>query len=141
MGVLAIFAIIALCLIAFLHFYWAFGGEKGIDMAIPTENGKALLHPGKLMTVAVGMALIGCAILTDLLSFHDLDQTPYRGYIVVMGWILSVVFILRGIGEFRMFGMFKRIKSTVFATYDTWLYTPFAFFIGIMFAVLTYNNS
>lgn len=135
MSVLSVFAIIALTLIGVLHWYWAYGGTFGKDKAIPTENGKALLYPGKLMTVAVGMALIGCAILMDLLSFYDLDQTPYRGYIIAMGWILSVVFISRGIGEFKMFGMFKRIKSTVFATYDTWLYTPFAFFIGIMFAV------
>ncbi|WP_336077986.1 DUF3995 domain-containing protein [Paenibacillus sp. 203] len=44
--------------------------------------------------------------------------------------LLSCVFILRSIGDFKWVGFFKRKKGTVFAKWDTVLYSPLCFLLG-----------
>jgi len=139
MSVITILAILALSLIGLLHFYWGLGGVVGLDKPLPTEDGKPLINPGKIMTLTVGAALIGFASIAYLLHFYDLHSTSYRNYVLATGWVLSGIFTLRGIGEFNAVGLFKKIKSSEFAHYDTRFYTPFSLFIGMVFAVLAYR--
>lgn len=139
MTIITILAILALSLIGLLHFYWALGGKIGIDIAIPTENDKPLFNPGKVATVMVGIALVGFALVAYLLYFYDLSSSHYRDYFIISGWILSGIFTLRGIGEFNAVGLFKKIKSSEFAYYDTRFYTPFALSMGLVFAALAYR--
>ena len=139
MTVIIILAIIALSLIGLLHFYWALGGEVGMDIAIPTKDGNRLINPGKIATVIVGIALFGFAIIACILYFYDLSSSLYREYLIISGWILSGIFTLRGIGEFNAVGLFKKIKSSEFANYDTRFYTPFALLMGMIFALLAYK--
>lgn len=139
MSTITILAILALSLIGLLHFYWALGGEVGMDITIPTKDGKSLINPGKIATVVVGVALFGFAFIAYILYFYDLSLSPYREYFIISGWILSGIFILRGIGEFQVIGLFKKIKSSEFAYYDTRFYTPFALSMGLIFAVLAYR--
>jgi hypothetical protein len=139
MSVITIFTIIALCLIGLLHFYWALGGEVGMDIAVPTLDGKRLINPAKMATVVVGVALFGFAFIAYMLYFYDLSSSLYRDYFIISGWILSGIFTLRGIGEFNAVGLFKKIKSSEFAYYDTRFYTPFALSMGMVFAVLAYR--
>jgi hypothetical protein len=141
MSVISIFAIVALSFIGLVHFYWAMGGIIGIDIAIPTENGKPLINPGKIATVMVGLVLFGFAFVAYMLYFYDLFSSHYRDYFIISGWILSGIFTLRGIGEFNAVGLFKKIKSSEFAYYDTRFYTPFALSIGLIFATLAYRVS
>ncbi|MDD2830371.1 MAG: DUF3995 domain-containing protein [Sulfuricurvum sp.] len=138
MSVITIFTIIALCLIGLLHFYWAMGGKFAALQAIPTENGKPLINPGKIAAVIVGIALFRFAFVAYMLYFYDLSSSSYRDYFIISGWILSGIFILRGVGEFNAVGLFKKIKSSEFAYYDTRFYTPYALFMGLVFAVLAY---
>lgn len=139
MSVIMILAILVLSLIGLLHFYWALDGKIGIDIAIPTKNDKPLFSPGKVTTVAVGIALFGFAIIAYILYFYDLSSSHYRDYFIISGWILSGIFTLRGIGEFNAVGLFKKIKSSEFAYYDTRVYTPFALSMGLVFATLAYQ--
>ncbi|MHB0940405.1 DUF3995 domain-containing protein [Paenibacillus sp. ALE1] len=44
--------------------------------------------------------------------------------------LLSCLFILRSIGDFKWVGFFKRKKGTVFAKCDTVLYSPLCFLLG-----------
>lgn len=141
MIVITLLAVVALCLIGLLHFYWALGGTVGMDIAIPTENDKRLINPGKIATVTVGIALFGFALVAYLLCFYDLHSTSYRDYILKAGWILSGIFTLRGVGEFKAVGLFKKIKSSKFSYYDTRFYTPFALSMGLVFASLAYKAS
>lgn len=141
MTTITILAIIALSLIGLLHFYWGFSGTVGLDKALPSENGKPLINPGKIMTLTVGAALIGFAGIAYLLHFYDLHSTSYRDYVLGAGWILSGIFTLRGIGEFNAVGLFKKIKSSEFAHYDTRFYTPFSLSMGMVFAALAYRAS
>ncbi|MCK9372791.1 MAG: DUF3995 domain-containing protein [Sulfuricurvum sp.] len=139
MSVITILAILALSLIGLLHFYWALGGVNGLGKALPTENGKPLINPGKIATLGVGIALFGFAIIAYMLYFYDLSSSHYRDYFIISGWIVSGIFTLRGIGEFNAVGLFKKIKSSEFAYYDTRFYTPFALAMGLVFAILAYR--
>ena len=139
MIILTILAIVALSLIGLLHFYWALGGVTGMDIAVPTENGQRLINPGKVAAVIVGIALFGFAFVAYILYFYDLSSSPYQDYFIISGWILSGIFTLRGIGEFNAVGLFKKIKSSEFAYYDTRFYTPFSLFMGMVFAALAYR--
>lgn len=141
MMILTFLAIVALNLIGLLHFYWAFGGMIGMNIALPTENGVRLINPGKVVTMIVGVALFGFAFIAYMLYFYDLSSSAYRDYFIISGWILSGIFILRGIGEFDAVGLFKKIKSSEFAYYDTHFYTPFALAMGMIFAALAYRVS
>ena len=42
----------------------------------------------------------------------------------------GVVLIARGIGDFRLVGLFKRVRGTRFAFWDSRLYTPLALVLG-----------
>jgi hypothetical protein len=139
MTLITILAIVALSLIGLLHFYWALGGKFAAKQAIPTENGKPLINPGKIAAVMVGLVLFGFAIVAYMLCFYDLSSTSYANYVIIAGWVLSGIFTLRAIGEFNAVGLFKKIKSSEFAYYDTRFYTPFALAMGLVFAVLAYE--
>jgi hypothetical protein len=140
MSLITILAIVALSLIGLLHFYWALGGVIGMDIAVPTENGQRLINPGKFAAVIVGIALLGFAFVAYVLYFSDLSSSVYWDYFIISGWILSGIFTLRGIGEFNAIGLFKKIKSSKFAYYDTHFYTPFALAMGMVFAALAYRT-
>jgi len=116
-------------LLALVHFYWALGGEFGLDHALPTdEKGNRLLNPGKIMTFSVGFVLLGFAYVAYRLYGGDESaMTVYAGY------GLFILFFLRVIGDFNMVGLFKKVKNTAFAKYDTWVYVPLCLGISMMF--------
>ncbi len=47
MDFIAFVTITTLVIAGIFHFYWALGGKIGLDRAIPTKDGKALLNPKK----------------------------------------------------------------------------------------------
>ena len=101
------------------HIYWVLGGTVGLDKVIPTKNAKALLSPGKSLTAAVGFLVLCFALLAYLLNFQSSNTMPYFTEVMYAGWFLSLIFFLRFIGDFNAVGLFKKIKSTTFAHYDT----------------------
>jgi hypothetical protein len=44
-----------------------------------------------------------------------------------------MAFLLRAVGEFRLVGLFKRIRGTAFARWDTWLFSPLCLLIALAF--------
>jgi hypothetical protein len=121
--------------IALLHFFWALGGSAGTGTAIPEDNGRPVLTPRPLTTAVVGCALLTAAAIV-------LGRAGYWGaglprWIFYAGtWALAGVFLLRGIGEFRYVGLFKRVRQTRFAKWDTRLFTPLCLVLAILlFAV------
>jgi len=120
---------ILLLIIALLHFYWALGYKWGLDKAIPTGiKGQRTLKPPKILTALVGIFLLGFAYVAYMLG-----QGNHHNIMVYMGWTIGVIFILRAIGEFNVVGIFKKIKGTVFAKYDTYFYIPLCLFVGYAF--------
>lgn len=128
----AIFLLIA---IALVHFYWATGGTRGLGVAIPTKNGKALFQPGKLGTMLVGVVMLGFAWIAYVLAFTEQPPMLVR----LFGGAVSLVFIVRTIGDFHTVGLFKNVKDTPFARYDTIYYSPLTLFFSIVFGGLAYG--
>ena len=120
---------IILIVIALFHFYWALGHKRGLDKAIATGiKGQTTLNPPKVLTALVGIFLLGFSYIAYILA-----QGHHDNMIVYMGWTIGIIFILRAIGEFNIVGIFKKIKGTLFAKYDTYLYIPLCLFIGYSF--------
>ena len=121
-----------LILSALLHFYWAVGGKFGLDYALPTDaKGNRLLNPSTFMTYVVGFVLLGFAYVAYRLYVGD-ESTV----IVYAGYGISLLFFLRTVGDFNLVGLFKKVKNTEFAKYDTWVYIPLFLFISINFLFL-----
>lgn len=120
-----------LSFVALLHLYWAFGGDFWLDKALPTtDDGQRLLNPSKVLTLVVGIVLLGFTYLVYLLY-----STPSK-LSIYMGWSVALIFFLRAIGDFKTVGLFKRIKDTPFAYYDTRLYIPLSLFWALSFILL-----
>jgi len=121
-----------LILSALLHFYWAVGGKFGLDYALPTdEKGNRLLNPSTFMTYVVSFILLGFAYVAYRLYVGD-ESTV----IVYAGYGIALLFFLRTVGDFNIVGLFKKVKNTKFAKYDTWVYVPLCLFISINFLFL-----
>ena len=120
-----------LVLLALVHFYWAVGGKYGLNIALPTDDqGKRLLNPSTFMTYVVGFILLGFAYVAFVLHTNEVSLWETR-----VGWILAVLFFLRTIGDFNIVGLFKKVKSTEFAKYDTLVYVPLCFVISFLFII------
>ena len=119
-----------LLIISFIHFYWIFG-EIGITQALPSdEKGEKLLNPSKLMTLMMALVLFGFAWVS-----YRLDIEPHSLWIENVGWGLAILFFLRSIGDFKIVGIFKKIKQTEFAKYDNWVYIPLCLMISFLFVL------
>jgi len=139
MNFIAYITITTLVIAGIFHFYWAFGGKIGLDRAIPTKDGKALLNPGKFLTIIVGFIIISFACIAYILNLKDLNLISYSEQIIYAGWFLSIVFAIRSIGDFNMVGLFKKIKTTKFAEFDSKYFIPLTLFWSITFALLAYQ--
>ena len=82
------------------------------------------------MTFVVAFVLFRFAYIAYML------QVEHTVWITYAGWSLMVLFLLRAIGDFKIVGLFKKLKSTKFATYDTWLFTPLCLFISAYLLVI-----
>jgi Protein of unknown function (DUF3995) len=50
--------------------------------------------------------------------------------------VISLLFFLRAIGDFRYVGFFKKVKQTVFARLDSKYYSPLCLFIAVCGVVI-----
>lgn len=119
----AVLAAAVLLILGALHVYWAGGGRWGTDVAIPTREGLPRFAPGIASTLIVAALL--CAAALVLLGRVGLWGKWLPSWPFTAGtWTLVVVFAGRVVGDFKWFGLFKRIKGTRFAWWDTRLYVP-----------------
>ena len=139
MNFIAILTIMVLIIMGAFHFYWAFGGDIGLDKVLPTKDGRLLLNPSKTLTFVVGSMLFLFAYIAYTLQFHDFSMMKERHLYQYSGIFLSTIFLLRAVGEFNAVGFFKKIKDTEFAIYDTKYFSPLCLILGVIFAILTYR--
>ncbi len=123
--------IFILLTLAFVHFNWAVGGKFGFDIALPTdEKGVQMLHPKKIDSALVGVALMLFAVFYFL-------KAPFIAYdlpdwvLTSFGWIIPSIFTVRAIGDFKYLGFFKKVKTTSFGKADTRCFSPLCLFIGV----------
>lgn len=119
-------------IISIIHFYWVFGGLKGLNKALPTdETGKQVLNPGKIETSIVGSGLFLFALYYST-KIGLLEIELPKLIVDYSGWIISSIFILRAIGDFKYVGFFKKIRNTEFGVFDTKYFSFISLTIGII---------
>lgn len=119
-----------------IHVYWACGGTFGFRAAVPGSDAGALFHPSKAATAPV--ALVMAVAAWSALAWGGAVSAPYLPgpFLQVGGWLTAAVFVIRGIGDFRWLGLFKREKSTLFARWDSLLYSPLCLLLGTALALI-----
>ncbi len=132
----AIFACAVLLALGVVHFYWALGGSYAKAGAIPSSaNGKPVLFPRPLITAAVGAALFVMAGLVGAAA--GLLPVPVSPLLVkVPTGLLALVFLARGVGDFRYVGFFKSVKGSLFARRDTYFYSPLCMVLAAMIFIV-----
>jgi hypothetical protein len=131
MMVAIVAAIVAgtLAAIGLLHVYWALCGTaaivgKGNSATIPEAGGRPAFTPGPTLTLAVaallGIAAALVALQGKLFAIGGLPPALIR--IGALG--VAVVLAARGVGDFRLVGLSKRVRGTRFARLDGRVYTP-----------------
>lgn len=121
-----------------LHIYWAFGGHWGLVAAVPTLDGQPLFENGLWDTLAVALALFAAAVVCLGTLNYRLPFLPIWVYQAGI-WLIALVFLLRAIGEFQYLGFFKQVNDSLFAYWDTVLYTPLCLGLAICCTVLGIN--
>lgn len=126
--------------IGLIHFYWAFGGRWGIDQALPaTDQGKKVLIPGMIACLVVAFGLMAFSLYYLMVRTGGFTYLP----VALFRWgapILAGIFLLRALGDFKYVGLFKQVKTTVFASMDTQYYTPLCLYLGTSTAWIALEN-
>jgi len=113
------------------HFYWGFGGRAGYEASIPRRiSGERLFTPPNWGAHLVGLVLVAASWLVlavaHLASF-PLPLTWVRWLVLLM----AVGFIIRGLWAPPYGGLFKSVRNSAFAHYDTVLYSPLFLVLGL----------
>jgi hypothetical protein len=121
--------------LAGLHAYWALGGKWGSFATVPTVGGERTFHPGPLATWVVAILLaIGAVIICGQAGVFAIGS--WSPLFRLGAWCLCGVFLLRAIGNFKTVGLFKSVRGTPFAYWDTRLYSPLCVFLAVLAGVI-----
>lgn len=124
--------------ISALHVYWAFGGKFASKDVFPVlEGSKQFPQPPFIATLIVAVLLL---VAAGLFLWHAGVFTPHLPeWLRQVGvWTVTIIFLLRAIGEFRYVGFFKTVRDTGFGRKDTMIYSPLCLFIAVLgFIVIT----
>jgi hypothetical protein len=128
-------AIILTCLSA-LHFYWMCGGKFGFAQSLPTTaEGKRVLNPRPFECGI--MAIIFLFIAIFFLNFAGIQILDFPNWVLKYGlWLLSGIFLLRAIGDFKYIGFTKIVRTTEFAQLDSKYYAPLCLFLSVTSGLL-----
>ena len=115
---------------AAFHFYWGFGGRVGYEASIPRRiTGERLFTPPSWGAHLVGIVLVVASWLVlavaQIVSF-PLPLAWARCLVMVM----AVGFIIRALWASPYGGLFKSVRNSAFAHYDTVLYSPLFLVLG-----------
>lgn len=132
------FLLVALAIIAFaaaFHLHWALGGRLGHSVSLPQWSDGTVVMAQRIgwwRAGAAGVAL-ALAMLAVLALFVDgaitVSFSPSLAKSVLI--IVGATFVLRAIMPTRWTGFFKTIRTTRWAKYDTWLYSPLFLALGL----------
>lgn len=138
MVTLSILVALIMSLVTLFHFYWAFGGNYGLRSAGPSLEGDVDFIPGRMLIFFAACLFAGLAFLPiQLLS----PWKQFENIIAYVGYFVSIIFIIRGIGDFKYVGLFKKVYNSNFATLDTKYFSPLILFLGLAYALLSKYGS
>ena len=127
-------------LLSSIHFYWAFGGKLWYDDVLPTSsNGLHKLTPSMAASLMIALGLLFLALIT-LGNQGLFDKYISRKYFRYGILIITMLFLLRAIGDFRFIGFFKTVKRTRFGINDTQIFSPLCLFISVVSLLIFVTN-
>ncbi|MGD8189531.1 DUF3995 domain-containing protein [Brevibacillus ginsengisoli] len=139
---LILLAACILLFLSFIHIYWALGGGWGKNAALPikADGTTRAFTPSAAGTwvVALVLFLLGLVLLTQSGHLTILRANKVTKMICLL---FSLLFFLRAIGDFHYVGFFKKVKGTIFARNDTWMYSPLCVFLSLSFVISYANQS
>jgi len=123
--------------LSLLHFYWVFNGKWGIESAIPDTFRANYFNPknknkNKVATLIVAFGLIFFAVIISSNYF-----VSGNNWAIIGTPIVAVIFILRAIGDFNVFGIFKKNSTSRFAKSDSRIFVPLCIYLGISSILIT----
>ena len=122
-----------------IHVYWGLGTRNASTAVIPEVEGRPAFTPSRLSTLAVAVALFMAAGLVA--AAGRLLGDPLASPIVrILTFVLGAVFVARAIGDFRLVGLFKRVRASRFGRLDTWVYTPLCLVLGVAVLFVAYHD-
>ena len=122
-----------------VHVYWAAGGKWGTDVTIPKQDGTPLFQPPRAGTLLVAILLFSAGLV--VLGRLGLWGAALPCWLFVAGnWTLVAVFLGRVVGDVKWFGVFKRMRGTAFAWWDTWLFVPLCFLLAVGWLVVALSE-
>ena len=132
-----------LTFLSLLHAYWALGGRWGIGNTIPSINGRPAFEPSPWATwIVSGLLALAVVIVAGKAGWIPRNPRVFGLNLWALGvWGLALVFLLRAIGDCRLFGAFKTVTGTRFADWDTRLYTPLCLALALLAASLAATSN
>jgi hypothetical protein len=132
--VVGVFALLAL-----IHAYWAVGGRAGVSAAVPELHDRPAFVPSALATLAVAVALAGCAVLVAV-SAGLIFPSMRFAWVTWLTFALAFVLLARAVGDFRLVGFFKRVQGTTFARLDSAVYAPLCLALAVAVFYVAYTH-
>ncbi len=130
-------------LLSGIHFYWLAGGKWGLASSLPSNPSTHdfILKPSILATMVVAFGLLLFAFIT----LGNARTFPFGFEPRYFRWgnlVVSIIFLIRALGDFKYVGFFKRIRETPFAEMDSKFYSPLCLIIAIMgFSIFQMTSS
>jgi hypothetical protein len=141
MHAIAIVVVGTLLVIAGLHLYWVTGGGWGVGVAVPERAGVPVFRPGPVATLAVVAGLVAAALLLGARAGLVSPAILPPPLPAVGSWLVAAALLLRGLGDFRYVGLFRRVRGTRFAEWDARLFTPLALALGSGAAIVAWGGT
>jgi hypothetical protein len=135
--------IVALAVIAFatgFHLFWALGGRLGFSVSLPQrpDGAPVLNHRIGWWRPAAGAVAAGLVLLAMLALAAEGHLSLPLPPLLVRGalGLVGAAAVLRALVPTPWTGFFKRIRTTRWARYDSWLYSPLFLLLGAALLVL-----
>jgi hypothetical protein len=133
--------LLALAIIAFaagFHLYWALGGRVGYSVSLPQRPDGAPVMAHRLpwwrpAAGAVALGLVALALLLLGQAGHlSLPMPPRLARAALLA--VGAAFVARALVPNRYVGLFKSLRGTRWARFDTRLYSPLFLLLGLLLA-------
>jgi Protein of unknown function (DUF3995) len=129
----------AMAALGLMHVYWALGGRVGKSAAVPEVRGQRAFTPSRAGTLVVAIALFVAATVVAIAG-GLFEVGSFKGIFRVLAFGLSVTFLARAVGDFRLVGFFKRVRGTHFARLDTTVFAPLCLVLGLAVLYVAYHD-
>jgi Protein of unknown function (DUF3995) len=140
MVLLAVLIATVLAALSTLHLYWAAGGRWGHTAALPERHGQPAFRPGVIGTLLVAAFLATASVLVlGRVGFGPAARLSRLTH--VGAWIIAGALLLRGLGDFRLIGLFRSVRDTRFAWWDRHFYTPLSIVLGLATAIVAASTA